>query len=235
MPCRAFGRRDLHLVRMVAEDALVGHRLELVVEGRRGAVRVDVLHLLRRDAGRVHGEVEALGHALALGVGCGDVVRVAGGGVAGELAVDVRAARERVLLRLEEQHARALAHDEARAVGVERSAGCLRRVVARRAHGAHRVEAGEAERRHRRLAPAREHHVGLAVLDVLERLADGVCPRRARAHNAVIGSLCVDVDGNHRARSVPNDRGQQKGSNALRPLGHQDLTAGLNGLQATDA
>ena len=45
------GRRDGELARVVAERALDGQRLELVVERRRRAVRVDVVDLVRADPG----------------------------------------------------------------------------------------------------------------------------------------------------------------------------------------
>src|SRR5687768_18257936 len=49
------------------------------------------------------------------------VERVAGHAVAGDLAVDRRAARESMLALLDDQHARAFAHDEAVALRVPRT------------------------------------------------------------------------------------------------------------------
>mmetsp|Transcript_25434 Transcript_25434/g.74982 ORF Transcript_25434/g.74982 Transcript_25434/m.74982 type:complete len:504 (+) Transcript_25434:228-1739(+) len=231
----ALGRRDLHLVGVLPKHTLVRHRLELVVERRRGAVRVDVLHLLRRHARRLHRRLEARRHPLPLRVRRGDVVRVARGSVARNFAVDLCAAPKRVLLRLKQQHARPLAHHETRAVRVERAARLLRVVVRRGAHRAHRVEARKAERSDRRLGPSGEHHVALAPLQVLERLSDRVRAGRARRHDAVVRPLRPHLNCDHRAGSVADDGGEQEGRDPLRPLVEEDVAAALDGVQPAHA
>src|SRR3954470_3140750 len=60
-------------------------------------------------------------------VGRGDVEGVVGGAVAGQRAVDARAAGAGVLAPLQDEHAGPFAHDEAVAAGVERSRDPLAR------------------------------------------------------------------------------------------------------------
>ena len=71
-----------------------------------------------RRAGLLERREDGARGAAALGVGRGDVVRVARDAAAGDLGVDLRAAGVRVLLGLEDERGRALAHDEAVAVDV---------------------------------------------------------------------------------------------------------------------
>src|SRR5205085_10914984 len=84
-------RVDGNLVRAVAEDALDGLGLRLIVELGGGAVRVDVVDLRRGDAGVFERPADGVG--LAVGVGEGDVRRVGGRAVADDLCVNLRAAR----------------------------------------------------------------------------------------------------------------------------------------------
>src|SRR3981081_1014131 len=93
--------------------------------------------------------------------------------LAGDPGEDRRAALFRVLHVLEDEHHGALAHDEAVAPEVERTASLLGLLVAfaRRldlAEGAHR------ERRDGGLGAAGEHRDRVAALDDLRRLADAV-------------------------------------------------------------
>ena len=72
------------------------HRLRAVVERRRGAVRVDVVDVLRRRGRRRRAPLRiAVGRAGAVRVGRGQVVGVGGRAVAEHLAEDRRAARAR--------------------------------------------------------------------------------------------------------------------------------------------
>mmetsp|Transcript_16115 Transcript_16115/g.40562 ORF Transcript_16115/g.40562 Transcript_16115/m.40562 type:complete len:289 (-) Transcript_16115:493-1359(-) len=193
---------------------------------------VDVVHLQPRALDRGN---QAVRHPFALRVRRGDVVRVAVGRVPRELAVNARAACLGVLLRLEQQHAGALAHDEARPIGVEGAAGGLRRVVGGGAHGAHARETGEAERRHRRLRPSGEHHVGLPQLDVLRRLANRVRARGACADDGEVGPLGAEFNGDHGRGRVGDDRRQEEWGDALRALCEEYPAALLHRLEPTHA
>ena len=122
---------------ILAEHTLDRFGLVRVVELRRGAVRVDVVHGIGTDPGIFEAQPHACRGADALGRRLRDVVRVAVGAVADQLGEDRRAAPSRRFQFLEHQHARTLGHDEAVAVFVERAARALGLVVAgrQRAHG----------------------------------------------------------------------------------------------------
>ena len=80
----------------------------------------------------------------------GDVIRIGRVAVADQLAVDVRAARPRVVQSFQDDDPRAFGHDEAVAVLVERPAGPGRLVVAA-AERLHVLETGQRHRDHGRL------------------------------------------------------------------------------------
>ena len=122
----------------------------------------------------------------------GDVIGIARQAVADHFGVDLRAARLGVLIFLEHDDARALAHDEAVAVLVVGPAGLLRLVVEIGGERARLGEAGDADRADRRLGAAGEHDVGIVVLDHPRRVADRMGAGRAggdhrmvRAHQPV--------------------------------------------------
>ena len=75
---------------------------------------------------RLQRQLHALG--LPLGIGQHEVAGIAVHGVAGHLAVDLRAAVAGVAQPLQHVHAAPFGHDDAVAVGVERPRG-LRRIV----------------------------------------------------------------------------------------------------------
>mmetsp|Transcript_13849 Transcript_13849/g.35900 ORF Transcript_13849/g.35900 Transcript_13849/m.35900 type:complete len:471 (-) Transcript_13849:72-1484(-) len=229
------GARDLELVCVVAEGALDRQRLELVVERRGRTVRVDVADVLLGDASEVDGHLEACCEALTLRVRRSDVVRVARGAVSRELAVDFGTARLCVLLRLDEQRARALTHDEARARRIERARRSLRVVVHVGAHSFHVAEACVRERRDGCLRATAEHDVSDAALDVFHRLADGVRPRRARGHDTKVGPLGTQLDGNHARRCVANHHRDEEGRDAPRPLREHHLGVLLERVDAANA
>ena len=76
-----------------------------------------------------------------------------------------------VLELLQDNHPGSLAEDETVAVAIERAAGSGRLGIAGRERG-EEVEAGHAERVDHAMGAAREHHVGVASTDDLNRFAD---------------------------------------------------------------
>ena len=125
--------------------------------------------------------------AAAFGVRGGDVIGVARQAVADDLGIDLRAARLGVLIFLEHDDARALAHDEAVAVLVVGAAGLLGPVVEAHVERARLGEAGDAERIDRRFGTAGEHDVGVVVLDHPRRVADRMGAGRAGGHDRMVG------------------------------------------------
>ena len=99
-----------------------------------------------------------------------------------------RASRDLELL--EDHDAGAFAHHEAVAVLVERAAGLLRLVVARRER-AHRREPADAHRRDRRFGSARDHDVGIVAADDLEGFADRVRRRGAGGAGREVRAACA--------------------------------------------
>ncbi len=148
-------------------------------------MRVDVVEILRLDAGIFQGERDGTGRRFA-GLVRGHLVkRVAGEREAHHLTVDARAAIDRVVDRLQHQHAGALARHEAVAIAIERTARLVGSVIAGR-QGADRVERRDAHLAQRSLAAPGEHDVGVAVLDDPSGVAQGMCRGRAcRGHSGV--------------------------------------------------
>ena len=121
-----------------------------------------------------------------------------------------RAARQRVLGRLEDDDAGALAEEEAVAVAVERPRGLLGIVVALRER-AHVREGREAHRQERRLRAAGDDDVDLAALDHAQAVEEAMTLERAgrdlgddRAREAV---LHRELAGGHRAREGRDGEG----------------------------
>ena len=144
------GRADRERGRVLAEDPVDRLALAGVVVLRRGAVRVDVVDVGRRDAGVGDRLLHAARRALAARRRRRDVEGVGAGAVADHLAEDAGAAGLGVLERLQHQDAGALRHHEAVAVAVERAARPLGLVVPRRER-THRDEAADTETAQRRL------------------------------------------------------------------------------------
>ena len=156
------------------------------------------------------------------------------GAVADDLGERLRAARSSVLERLQDEHARTLADDEAVAPFVERPRGALRIVVAG-GEGAHRREAAHQRLVAGSLGPAGEHHVGVAAPDRLPGLADGVAARGAGGHDAEVGALRAEDDGDHAGRQVADGHGDQERRHAVRALlAHQQDLLG-QGADPADA
>src|SRR6185437_5628152 len=109
-------------VRVLAEGALDGQRLDRVVDGGAGAVGVDVVDVGRVEAGAGQRLLDAGDRAAALVVAVGDPEGIGRRSVADDLAVDPRPAPPGVLELLEHEHPGPFAEDEAVAVAVEGTA-----------------------------------------------------------------------------------------------------------------
>ena len=127
--------------------------LDPVVGRGRGAVRVDVVDVCRRQPGVGYGRRHRPHRPVPVRVGLGDVVGVGGGAVADQLGQDRGAPAEGELPLFEDESGRPLAQHETVPVDVEGPGGPLRLVVAgrERLHGG---EAGYPDRGHGRLATA---------------------------------------------------------------------------------
>ena len=144
-PVAPFVERDRGRASSVLAQRELDHAcLARVAEWRRGAVRVDVVDLVGRDAGVCERHPHRAGRATAGRVGLGHVPRVRRDAVAEQLRVDPGATAARMLELLEHENGARFAHHEAVPVGVERPARVLRVVVPPR-EGVHRAEACDAD------------------------------------------------------------------------------------------
>src|SRR5438445_12814724 len=105
---------------MLPEDATDGVRLEFVVQGSSGPVRVDVVDPLRLDLGLAKRSLHGQHGAVTLRGG-GHVEGVVARAVADHLGVDARPSVAGVLQLLEQEGSGALRADDAIALLVERA------------------------------------------------------------------------------------------------------------------
>src|SRR5207248_9842229 len=136
------GGGDGELVGVIAEDALDGDRLGLVADRRRSAVGIDVLDVRRFEAGILQRALHHAHHSAAVFRRRRDVVRVARHAVAGDFAVDPRAAGDGALALFDNDDAGPFAHYESVALQVPGPRGVLGIVVAGRQR-AHRGESAD--------------------------------------------------------------------------------------------
>src|SRR5690606_25892110 len=125
---------------MGAEHATDALHLGNVAGGRRGAVGVDVVDLLQRDARIPDRGNHAAAAALAILAGRGHVPGVATHAEAGQLTIDAGAALHGMLVVLDHQYPGAVGQHEAVTVPVPRPAGAFGLVVA----GGQRTRRAEA-------------------------------------------------------------------------------------------
>ena len=218
---------------LLAKRLLEAERLGGVVEPGGGAVRVDVEALLGLHAALLHGQPDGAGDAGSLGVGARDVIGVVGVAVAHELGIDVGAARDRVLPLLEDEHAGALAHDEAVALRVERAA--RGGGVGVGGEGAAAGEAGDGLRHDGRLGAAGENGVGVAVLDRAEGLAHGVGGGGAGGHDGQGGAERLVADGNVAGGHVGDHHRDHERGGAARTAVGDDVHVVGEGVDAAHA
>src|SRR5271169_1612180 len=102
------------------------------------------------------------------------MVRFAGRGVSGNLAVDVRTTRQRPLALLQNEKPGALTQHETVAVARKRPGSPLRLGVPARGQDAHQNEPAQDEWSNRRVHAARNHRVNHTRLNIPVRVSDGV-------------------------------------------------------------
>ena len=152
---------------------------------------VDVVDGVGADPRIGQGHADAGAGAASFRMGVGDPVGIGGGAVAEELAMDLCPAALGMLEFLEHHHRRSLAEDEAVTFIVERPARLRRVVVARRERG-EEIEAGDAEGMDHAVGAPRQHHVGLATADKLDRFAD--CLARGGAGGEAVEVRAIGVE-----------------------------------------
>ena len=165
----------------------------------------------------------------------GHVIGVARQAVADHLGVDLRAARLGMLIFLEHDDARALAHDEAVAVLVVGAAGLLRLVVEVGAERPRLGEAGDADRADGRFRAAGEHDVGVVHRDHPRRIADRVGAGRAGGDHRMVGTHQPIFDRDLAGDEVDQPAVDEVRADPARPLLVQHEALALDARQAADA
>ena len=107
-------------------------------------------------------------------------------------------------------------------------------VVARRQRP-QRAEPADAHRRDRRLRAARDHRVGVAAPDDLERLADGVRRRRAGGARRQVRPLGAEPDRDLAGGEVDDGRGNEERRDLARAALEQRLVLALDRGEPADA
>src|SRR5687767_8736725 len=145
-----------------------------------------------------------------------------------------RATLPGMLELFEDDDAGALADDEAVPILVERAAGTLGFVVARRER-AQLAEAADAHRGDRRLRAARDHRIGVAALDDFERVADGMRRRRAGGAGCQVRALGAEPDRHLTGREVDDRRRDEERGDLARATLEQRRVLALDGRESADA
>ena len=156
-------------------------------------------------------------------------MRVVRHAVAEDFGVDPRAASDCPVVLLENHHRRAFAHHESVAVAVERTRRSCRIVVARR-HRLDDRERAKAQRSERSFGAACNHHVGVSVTNLTERVADRDRARRA-AHRvggvrAVHAELDCDVAARRAAENCEREQRIDAANSALEKRSELRLSVG---------
>src|ERR1022692_1644184 len=152
---------------MLAEGEFHGARLDPVVEFRGGAVIVDVLHVARRDAALFETDADGPRRLFAALFQTHPVIGLAGGAIAGDLAVYVRAARLGPLHLFHHEEPRTLGENEAVAILGEGPRGACGLFVPTGGHDAHQLEAAQDQGRDGRIHAVRHNGIQDAHLNVV--------------------------------------------------------------------
>ena len=121
MSGHGLGGTHRQFVGMVTEHGFHRQGLTPVIERRGGAMSVDVIDLVRVQAGIAQGRSHAAGRTLAILGRGGDVVGVTGLSIADDLGVNGGAPLACGFQFLEHEHARTLGDDKSVPIAIERS------------------------------------------------------------------------------------------------------------------
>src|ERR1700736_1114097 len=179
---------------MFAEGALDSPGFDLIAHLGGGAVRVDVIDLISLDACVLNGTLHHAKGAVAVLGRAGDVMRVRAHSVAHDLSEYGRSSPARLLQLLQNEHARSFSHHETIALSVPWPRGLLRLIVTLR-KGSHSGKTADAQRCYGCFSTPADHHVRVAALDDLKRIADRVRARSARGCGSRVGSLGAGTNG----------------------------------------
>ena len=164
----------------------------------------------------------------------GDMAGVGTRAEAEDFRVDSRAAGPRSFQFFNHQNARSFGQHKAVPLGIKRAAGAGRVVVAR-GEGLHILKTGEGHFGDGRFGATGNDHVGIAVLDGAEGVADGVVRAGTGRGDRVVDTLQPVPYGKVAAGRVEHHLGDQKGGNAVVPLLRHADDLVFNLMQPADA
>ena len=176
-----------------------------------------------------HGSCAALGFR----VGGGDVVGIAGGAVATDLAVDFRTPGLGVLVFFQHQRTGALTDDKAAPTGIEGQGSGVG--ILRRGQGLHVDKARNAHGDDGGFRAAGNHCVCIAVTDEPQSLADGVRAGCAGGDSRQGRALAVVANGDHARGHIGDHHGHAQRTDPVRAPAFQLADLGGHGVQAADA
>src|SRR4051794_1687759 len=211
-----------------AEDLRDRCRLGCIVEGRRGAVGVDVADVGSLQASVIQGQAHAGDGADSAGCGCGDVMRIGVARCTHHFADDGCPAPFRQRPFLEHQHAGAFAEHEAVTVDVERTARPGGR------ERSHVAEARDTDGASRRLGPTRHDRIAHVPRDQPGGVPDGMSGRGTRRGDGFVGTAQPVPHRDRRAGRIGHHHRHGERRDTPFTLGDHDGDLFLVRAQATD-
>src|ERR1017187_3275754 len=139
-----------------------------------------------------------------------------------------------MLKLFEDKDASAFAHDEAVAIPVPGTTGASRVVIAR-GEGAHGGESADAHGSDGGFGASGNHHVGIAVLDDAEGIADGVGAGSASRGRRLIRTLGAEAHGNVSGGEVDDGGGNKKRRDLARAALDERGMFALDHVESADA
>ena len=149
---------------VITEYFLDSDRFKGIVVRRACAVCIDVIDIVRRDAGILDGHVNGLCSTFTLRIRRCDVICIGGGTVSYDFTVDLSTSVFSVFQFFQDQESCALAQDESASFHVERDGSSVR--ICRRVHGCHIGKAGKGYRSQNGFCTACHNNVVISVLDI---------------------------------------------------------------------
>src|SRR5262249_1100507 len=207
---QALQGRPRQPVGMTIESELHSARFDAVVQLRRRAVIVDVLHVALADAGLFHRHTDGARGLFAAFFETHAMVSLARRSVARNFAVDVRASCARLLHLFEYEEPCALGDDEAVAIARKRARRALWLVIPTRRHEAHQLKAAQDQGGDRRIDAAGNHGLQHARLNVAERVAE-----RVGGTGAAGGDDVAEAAKSEAHRHLTSERADRAGGNRV--------------------
>ena len=198
-----------------------------------GAVGINIVNILRRDACILYGVLHGTGRAASVLCRGSDVEGVTGGAVSNYLCQDIGSSGLCMFQGLQHYHAGSLAHNKTISVLVKGD-GCPGSVLCG-VQGCKGGKSRNADRGNAGLCSAGHHHVRLAVLNGTECLTNGMGSGCTCSYHVEAFSFKSELDGNIACGHVAYHEWHQKGIHTAGPLLVKLLYILFHGLERADA